>query len=160
MKRFVLSIVAAAAVALGVSALSDQAAAEPVAAPAVLEVAAVPEAAPQYAIPEVVFVPAMPAPNGPPHTHTSGCESGNCFRWILQNGVVRQGPYANMVGETPLMLVLCAYRPGGPQTWARNTSPYGPFNNTGFHAYCNSPTYADKAGFAWPGPWAWLYLNG
>ncbi len=63
-----------------------------------------------------------------------------CNRWILANGAVIQGPGSLMMDQYAYVLVRCSYRKygGGVEL---NTAPFGPWNNTGYHTYCQNPKY-------------------
>lgn len=85
---------------------------------------------------------------GPPHTHWAGCAPYNCYRWILANGTVHQGPQAKLLEHRNYVLVLCsAMAENG--VWNMVTFRFGPFDNIGvLHPYCKSPTSAN--GTWWP----------
>lgn len=84
---------------------------------------------------------------GPPHTHLTnpGCTAYDCWRWLLVNGAILQGPAYHLSGQMPLVLVVCSHRvsgPGGIQIWVWNNERLGSANTPGYAAaYCQLPAY-------------------
>jgi len=89
---------------------------------------------------------------GPPHTHLTnpGCTTTNCYRWILQNGAIMQGPWAHFAGQLGYVLVMCSLKDNisGSWRWEWNPDPWGSSGSPGnLYPYCLSPIYS---GTAWP----------
>jgi hypothetical protein len=93
--------------------------------------------------------------SAPAHTHQGSCaytgtinpttwNDLTCVRYILANGAIIQGPKSLMDSQYGYVLVWCsfAYRTAsGSGRWAGNGQPYGPWNNTFTHPYCQNPKY-------------------
>jgi len=81
-------------------------------------------------------------PTGPQHTHTP-CTWNDCYRWILANGAIIQGPSVLLYQQYGYVLVLCsrslATSSGGFAGWAVYQATFGPFGNNGQHVYCKEP---------------------
>jgi len=81
--------------------------------------------------------------SGPLHNHLP-CTRNDCYRWILVNGVVYQGPSIHLIGQWPYVLVLCSlrYTVEGVNAWRLNYSRSGTSNTSGVnHSYCQYPRY-------------------
>ena len=97
-------------------------------------------------------------PTGPAHTDVA-CDGlsttgTRCNTWILANGTIFRGPTSLMQQQYGYVLVRCSYTsprvdPDGffYYLWIKNTTPYGPWGNTGAHAFCQEPK---KGSTPWP----------
>ncbi len=99
---------------------------------------------------------------GPPHNHTScllvGSGPDNCWRWILENGAIRQGSFSSLSGEWSLVGVVCSSyssvypyytQPGNyGEGWVVNNTVSGEWGSNGYHTYCQNPKYPTPAGNA------------
>lgn len=93
---------------------------------------------------------------GPAHEHATGngaCSGTNCYRWILFNGVIRQGNELQLVLERDFVLVLCSDKVNNSapfnEGWAFYPYTFGPTTNRGTtHPYCHSPKYPTAGGLA------------
>lgn len=87
----------------------------------------------------------------------SGAANQRCHRWILENGAIRQGSYDSLVGELPLVGVLCSSaqvstyppQPGNyGENWTINPYVIGEWGQNGYHTYCQNPKYPTPYGNA------------
>jgi hypothetical protein len=90
---------------------------------------------------------------GPPHNHTSctlaGSGGSTCYRWILENGAIRQGSFNSLQGEWSLVGVVCSFSSNtGPpypgaygEGWIVNNVVSGEWGSNGYHTYCQNPKY-------------------
>jgi hypothetical protein len=98
-------------------------------------------------------------PSGPSHTHNS-CTMGSgggsnwCYRWILANGAIIQGPQSLMSSQYGYVLAYCSYSTSAGY-WLYNLTPYGPWGNTGNHTYCQNPKYTFTHGYYGAGTYGW-----
>jgi len=77
---------------------------------------------------------------GPPHTHVGTCTNNDCYRWILANGAIMQGDFANLSGQAGYVGVVCSWKTNG--SWVKNPNRGFTWNANGYHPYCMSPVYS------------------
>ena len=88
---------------------------------------------------------------GPPHTHlfNPGCSGTNCYRWILVNGQIMQGPQAHLTGQWGYIGVICSFKQAlaGQIIWKINKTIRNLWGLTGLgHPYCAKPAYGPLIG--------------